>query len=100
SGVYYLDFTRYGCTTTDSTIVQIDTLPKITDLRSNSPVCFRDTIKLSAGSNNSKVKFAWTGPAGFSSTLPGHYIINAVDSLSGIYRMTVTLDKCSVADSI
>src|SRR5690606_17940872 len=72
----------------------------IIGIGSNSPVCFRDTIKLTAMSDNGNAKYLWTGPRGFSSTLPGHYIINATDSQSGIYKLIVTLDKCSNIDSI
>lgn len=100
TGMYYVDFSKYGCKATDSTYVIIDTVPKITNIESNSPLCYGDTMKLFAATNVPAAKLTWTGPKNFSSSLPAHYILNARDTMSGYYTFKATLGKCSSQDSI
>jgi len=58
------------------------------------PVCENENVQLFAGIVNGGT-YQWTGPNGFTSTLPNPLIAQAAPSISGIYSVTVTVNGCT-----
>jgi gliding motility-associated-like protein len=58
---------------------------------SNSPVCYGDTIHLSANGGN---VFLWTGPNGFSSAVQNPKIYPATPANAGTYIVSAILNGC------
>jgi gliding motility-associated-like protein len=92
SGNYILAVTdtNTGCTShSDTAIVNINFLPIINSVSSNSPVCSGNSINLSAiTSNNTNV--SWEGPNSYSSSTLNPVINNAQTNMSGTYILSVT----------
>lgn len=84
-----------GCLTTWSgTITLIDSgSPPVPVAGSNSPLCAGGTIRLVATST-SGVSYAWTGPAGFSSTMQNPEIVSSTVANAGTYSVTARLGGC------
>jgi gliding motility-associated-like protein len=92
SGTYSVIVTdANSCTSVASTSVTVNPLPSITV---NSPtVCLNQTINLTATGGTA---FAWTGPAGFTSSSQNPSIPNASLSANGQYTVMVTsVDGCT-----
>ncbi len=62
---------------------------------SNSPVCEGSIIHLSASGGTS---YAWSGPNGFTSNLQNPSVAGANQSMSGVYKLTVT-DSIGFSDT-
>ncbi len=95
AGVYTVVVTDdNGCSASAETTVVVYANP--TASASNSgPYCVGETIELSATGGTS---YAWTGPAGFSSTLPDPTIPDAQPENAGVYTVVVTDDNgCSAS---
>lgn len=97
SGIYTVTVTSNGCTATGNTSALVNTLPTITPISSNSPVCEGSTLTLfsSPGAGNGTFTFQWTGPNGFSSTLEDPSITNVQATSNGTYTVTVSSNSCS-----
>jgi gliding motility-associated-like protein len=92
SGTYSVLVTDVNtCTNVASISVTVNPLPSITV---NSPtVCLNQTINLTATGGTA---FAWTGPAGFSSSAQNPSIPNASLTANGQYTVLVTsVDGCT-----
>ena len=66
--------------------LEIWALP-IASASSNSPVCAGTTVQLSAGGGE---LYQWSGPEGFTSSSASPEILEAAESRSGSYEVTVT----------
>ncbi len=84
-----------GCSgTLHGTITLTDAgAPPAPAIVTNSPICDGSTLTLSATSSPGAT-FDWSGPAGFSSTLPNPVISPAFLVNAGTYTVTATLAGC------
>lgn len=84
-GFYTLMLTgNNGCVFTDSVFVfQKDQLPNIS-VKDDTLSCLKDKLPLSGGSSTQGVRYEWTGPNGFNSTLQNPEVQD-----SGIYTLKV-----------
>ncbi len=84
-GSSIISFTNaLGCT--DTALVTVNALPTVT-VAGASPVCEGQSIELSASGG---VSYAWSGPAGFTSTDAQPTITNATLANAGTYSVNVT----------
>ncbi len=85
-----------GCLGTASVTVTVSP-PPTPVATNNSPLCQGGTLVLAASGG---VTYNWTGPNGFTSTLPNPTIPNAQPVNSGTYNVTVTnATGCSASTS-
>lgn len=98
AGVYTVTVTNAsGCSATATTNMVINALPEIT-ISSNSPVCAGQTLTFTATGGTT---YSWTGPNGFTSSVPNPSISNASSIHSGTYTLTVTnTNNCTATASI
>jgi PKD repeat protein len=96
SGTYTVTVTANGCTATSSVTATINTSPTA-NATSNTPVCSGNNINLSTNAV-AGATYAWTGPAGFTSSAQSPSITNATTLMSGTYTVTVN-NGCSVTSS-
>ena len=92
AGTYYLKVTDVttGCTSlAGTTTVIVNPLPATPVATSSSLVCPGDTL-LFTSTTIAGVAYSWTGPNNFLSSAQNPYIVNATNSMSGIYSVTVT----------
>jgi hypothetical protein len=75
-----------GCVNSATTSVVVNPLPVVTT-GSNSPVCAGATLNLTSSGGGT---YAWTGPAGFTSTLQNPSITGVTTGATGTYTVTVT----------
>lgn len=99
TGKYFITATLDYCTTTDSTTVMVNKIPKIIDINSNSPICYGGLIEVGATADDS-ASYSWTGPNGYTSTLQNPNITFG-NAATGTYVVTATAKGCtSKPDSI
>jgi hypothetical protein len=65
---------------------------------SNTPVCFGQTLNLTASLVPSGT-YAWTGPNGFVSNLQNPTIANASAANAGVYTLITTLGTCTATST-
>lgn len=95
SGQYCVEVTVNGCTSPQNCIVvDVDFRPAAPIISANSPLCAGDTLFLSANTVTGAT-YAWSGPAGFSSTQQNPFIANVSGANAGDYRCIVTVGNCS-----
>jgi len=88
AGVYTVTVTSSaGCTSTASVNVSVTSAPNATANVSPNPACTGDLIQLSSSGGTT---YAWSGPAGYTSTQQNPQIPNAKLYHSGTYTVTVT----------
>ncbi len=95
-GIYILTVTgTNGCTTTATATVTVDaTVPNVT-ASGVTLTCSQPSGTINGNSTTVGATYLWTGPAGFTSTLP-----NPVVGTAGIYILVVTVPNgCSSAAS-
>jgi gliding motility-associated-like protein len=93
-GVYSVTVTVAGCTSpAGTTTVIVKNTPAPPVLGSNSPQCAGSFITLTA-SNIAGATYAWSGPAGYSSTVRNPPAFLATPAASGTYTCTVTVNGC------
>lgn len=85
-----------GCTNTSNVTVSVIN-PPVASASSNSPLCTATTLNLSA--SPSGATYAWSGPAGYTSSSQNPTRSNATLAMSGTYTVTVTLGGCSSTSS-
>ncbi|MEO8404601.1 MAG: gliding motility-associated C-terminal domain-containing protein [Chitinophagaceae bacterium] len=72
--------------------ITITVSPKpVTTISSNSPLCEKNTLTLSASGGTG---YQWTGPNGFTASTDMVSITNALASQSGKYYVLITKDDC------
>jgi hypothetical protein len=97
TGNYTLTISRPGCTpASTATFVEVGANLNTLTAISNSPLCTGSTLNLSA-SNQGGFTYAWTGPAGFASTVQNPQIIGVDPSNTGSYVVVVSSPGCSNA---
>lgn len=84
-----------GCSSdTTLPLVVPDPLPPAANSSNSSPVCEGGSFSIYAFADSTGVTWQWTGPNGFSSTLPVVAFNNVVPSQSGNYILTATKNNC------
>lgn len=96
TGTYLVQLTvtnASGCTgtTTQSIIVNGVAAPTIAN---NGPLCSGNPLNLSSNTPVSGAGYSWTGPNGFTSTLPNPSIASAQAANSGTYILTLSNNGC------
>ncbi|MCB0698969.1 MAG: hypothetical protein H6551_12735 [Chitinophagales bacterium] len=100
SGWYKMLVNLNGCEYTDSTQAFIYTIPIISSIGGNNPICIGDTLKLTTG-NYSGATYSWTGPNNFSSSQRNPTRANISLADAGAYRLTIAANGCvSPQDSV
>ncbi|BAV05244.1 hypothetical protein FLA_1251 [Filimonas lacunae] len=93
-GVYTLVATKDYCSSVPVTYNQVvKPLPGLT-VAGDTSVCIGQSIVLTASSDIGADRYAWTGPAGFSSNQPGFTITNVTTSNTGKYSLVAEKDGC------
>jgi gliding motility-associated-like protein len=102
SGVYslFVKDNNTGCRSDTSTIsFLVNSGPSITDLSATRQLCKKDTLQLST--STIAASYLWNGPYSFSSTLQNPIILNANDSIVGIFTLIVSnSNSCTSQDTI
>ncbi|MCS6904821.1 MAG: hypothetical protein NZ576_05485, partial [Bacteroidia bacterium] len=96
AGEYTLTMTTPGCPPVQRTTLAVINASASVTVGSNSPVCQGGIISLSA-SLVAGGSYLWSGPAGFTSSLPSPNINNASLGNGGTYFLTVTIPGCGQA---
>ncbi|MBX2903476.1 MAG: tandem-95 repeat protein [Chitinophagales bacterium] len=96
-GGFVVTVTSTGCSSLSSPAdVRLDDplkpVPPI--VGSNSPVCYGDTLKISA-TLIPGVTYSWTGPGGFTATTQNIERALAQISMSGTYSVVVSINNCN-----
>ncbi|MDR3428083.1 hypothetical protein, partial [Silvimonas sp.] len=99
AGNYAVSITNGGCVQHDTLTAVVYARPNPLTTSSNSPVCSGTYIGLSTATTTTGVTYSWSGPNGFTSTLPTPVINNVPLSDSGRYYVSVTANGCSTHDS-
>jgi gliding motility-associated-like protein len=71
-----------------TTVNVVATSPIIVSASPSNYLCQGDKLTLAAGAGASAVSYSWTGPAGFSSPLPGPIINSIAPPNAGVYSVT------------
>jgi gliding motility-associated-like protein len=71
-----------------------DPKPPVANSSNNSPVCEGSSFSIYAFADSAGVTWQWTGPNGFSSTLPVVTFNNVLPNQSGNYILTATKNNC------
>lgn len=82
-----------GSDTSVNVSVSISPMPVAT-ASSNSPVCFGETINLTAATVTDAI-YSWTGPDAFTSSEQNTNITSAANSNEGTYTLSVTVAGCT-----
>jgi len=90
-----------GCASDTSLPVQLpDPLPPVVNASNNSPVCEGFSFSIYGFADSTGVAWQWTGPGGFTSTLPVITFNGVVPSQTGNYILTATKNNCvSIPDT-
>jgi hypothetical protein len=101
-GDYVIAITNHGCTSYDTVTVIVQANPDTLKLTTNSPVCFGDTLWVTAVSATPGVTYNWLIPQGYFQSYPGTWgFSNAAFTDSGKYKVQAILNGCpSELDSI
>lgn len=97
-GVYSFALKNNNCECYDTVIIRKGTLPVVTGVGSNSPVCEGEQIIFTATSSSNN--YSWTGPNGFTSFSANPVIDNALQLNSGTYNLMTDNLGCGVATAI
>ncbi len=101
SGDYIVMATNSSnCTSKDTVTVLVKPLPANVNAGTNAPICEGATLYLTGNTSSSGVSFFWAGPNSFSSTLQNPNFSPATTNCTGNYVLTVTLNGCSVLDTV
>jgi hypothetical protein len=104
TGIYALTITNPadGCTNTGTATVNANNTPPVVGATGNTITCTNPTVVINATSNVGNSGFSWSGPGGFTSTLPsptvgvtGNYVVvvtNLTNSCTASATATVNDD--------
>lgn len=99
SGIYTVIVSHNGCpdVTASLNVVVNDVMPPAPVLSSNNPVCDGGSLMLYAvpGISTPGIKYSWSGPAGFSSTMQNPVITGVSSGNAGTYFLADNLGGCS-----
>ncbi|WPV01218.1 PKD-like domain-containing protein [Mucilaginibacter sp. cycad4] len=92
---YIITPTAFGCDGAPfAYVVKVKPEIPLPDMRTNSPVCVNNIIKLNVPATPNAV-YTWTGPNGFKSSLQNPEIKNVTEDMAGTYSLYVTVNGCS-----
>lgn len=98
SGNYNLSVSVPGCGTVSATVsVTVGASAQNLSLTGNNVLCAGMNLNMSA-SSISGATYTWSGPAGFSSSLPNPGINNVSALNAGIYSLSVSSPGCPTAN--
>ncbi|MBW7914034.1 MAG: T9SS type A sorting domain-containing protein, partial [Taibaiella sp.] len=100
SGDYIITANLNGCVKADTVTILVNPIPDTVTLSANTPVCAGDTLRLSSDTSTTGVAYLWNGPLSYTASTQNAWIANAPVAATGWYKMTVSLNGCSYADSI
>lgn len=84
-----------SCSDTQSVLINV--IPFSPQVSGTTSVCAGGTITFSASGGSS---YAWSGPNGFTSSLPAPIITNATGANTGTYSVVVSFNSCSAMVTI
>ena len=92
SGNYLVTVSIANCVSAPATaVVVVNQTPVIPGVSSNSPLCTGNTLNLSAATSSpGAMTYAWTGPAGFTSSLQNPSIPAITLANAGVYGVVFT----------
>jgi hypothetical protein len=93
-GNYILTLTLPGCVVTDTVSVNVGAKPLPPNPGNNGPICQTDTIALFSAAPNPNATYLWSGPAGFSATVPNPTLRNINLQKAGVYTLSVSTPFC------
>lgn len=100
AGDYIVTASSNGCSSKDTVNVVITPGPSKPVAGSNSPVCTKGSIDLTASSTTGAT-YSWSGPNNFSSTSQNPSRSNASLAMGGYYKVIASLNGCSsMPDSV
>ncbi|MDW8158497.1 MAG: hypothetical protein RML72_06440, partial [Bacteroidia bacterium] len=96
-GEYTFEATLAGCSSRAK--ITLNIVPRIPDytFSSNSPVCVGADLNLTAPSPTPGATFAWSGPAGYTSTLQNPTRLSIQTNHAGVYSLVVRQGNCTIA---
>lgn len=100
NGNYIVTAAIHGCKASDTTTVIVDTSKLIATISSNSPICERDTLKLSAKVETSNVNYNWTGPDNFISNSKNPTRTNISTAMAGEYVLLADNNVCTTRATV
>lgn len=101
SGAYIVAARLYGCVSKDTTTVSVSSVSATSlTANANTPLCERDTLKLSATAGSTPNSWSWAGPGSYTSISQNPNILNAMPAMSGDYIVTAFYTGCSVKDTV
>ncbi len=65
----------------------------LAQVSNNGPLCAGSTLQLICNNPQPNASYSWTGPNGFTSTLPNPIISNIAISNSGVYTLLMTVNN-------
>lgn len=98
SGLYIVNSAINNCIASDTADIKVIQYPDV-KAYSNSPVTSGSNLLLSAEGDTTNVRYSWTGPRGFSSTVRNPAINGSSPLNTGIYTVTADRNGC-VASAI
>ena len=99
AGTYTVTATLANCSSSAATYVTVKPLPAQVSISSNSPVCAGDSLHINTGNSTAGAAYSWSGPS-YTSATQNINIANAGSSNAGSYNLTITLNGCSVRDTV
>jgi hypothetical protein len=101
SGDYIVTATKLGCSSKDTVYVLVKPVPSLSfSANSNTPICVGDSVKLYTSMITVGTSINWLGPNSFMSSVQNPVIANAQMIAAGNYKVTATLNGCSIKDSV
>jgi hypothetical protein len=101
SGAYIVTARLFGCIAKDTTTVSVSSVSATSIVcNANTPLCERDTLKLTATVSIIPNSYSWTGPNGFHSSARDTNISNAMPLMSGDYIIAANYTGCTTKDTV
>ncbi len=88
-----------ACITSTAVNVLVNPKPANLTVSTNSPVCYGNTLSLSASSSSSGVVYSWTGPNSLYSTSQNTNIPSCNFTDSGTYYLSASINGCAALDT-
>lgn len=93
-GLYRVTAHIANCSNTSTTEAEVNLIPKVKDILTNSPACLGDTISFKALTDLDSCSFAWKGPNGFNTNIKEPSIIAHNNDIAGIYSVIAMSKNC------
>lgn len=96
SGVYQVIISAPGCTNMGpfTTLIVVNNIPNTPSVSNNGPLCIGQNLNLTA-SGPLAGAYNWTGPNNFTSTQQNPVRTAVINSFSGNYLVTLTINGCT-----